>query len=476
MSDNVPPSSSSSDGDDDIHSIESENNHTSPHIVNDQQQPQRLLDPEDLPASLPIQLQTMDGFVLLAAIARVTEIAQEILQLSSAFPEDVRDHYVNTCNRVSSVVILMMNNPPNVPRAQELVNAMESMLAMARQNANWPKEPLPIPDHVIHVPSIYYAHSLYGVLYLSFTNPLPMPSERLMCDLCENDITMGFQCVDQGGERDKTRFADGLLGFDLCVHCATSYFRRQMQKLFSWVTSISSSNNTCSSDDDGAALFWPQGAVKGHDIRVVDRCIDGATGMTRTRLAISPPTNTTVVIFCDDLMELLQSTANKMKHDTSKEPAPSELGLALKEYVASGVVAGRGGVIVSEEKQQMGGLDPVEEMEDCCICTDPLKAVDHGRLYAVKTPCGHHFHEGCLQKVRRADPTTHKCDSEGKTNMRCPLCRQLFDVDLIASLQPERVLVIVHDAAKVRQQHGVVVMSMADVDCPETSLTVSMKL
>lgn len=51
--------------------------------------------------------------------------------------------------------------------------------------------------------------------------------------------------------------------------------------------------------------------------------------------------------------------------------------------------------------------------DDCpiCMCTLTQKC--------VRTPCGHHFHEGCLQRYFR----TVKKEREKGYGVKCPMCR-----------------------------------------------------
>mmetsp|Transcript_22130 Transcript_22130/g.50650 ORF Transcript_22130/g.50650 Transcript_22130/m.50650 type:complete len:376 (-) Transcript_22130:162-1289(-) len=66
-------------------------------------------------------------------------------------------------------------------------------------------------------------------------------------------------------------------------------------------------------------------------------------------------------------------------------------------------------------KECIEAADPSNE--DCVIC---LQALDSG---CVKTPCGHHFHDRCLDQYLLTQRQQQVCSRMMKT-AKCPLCRQ----------------------------------------------------
>mmetsp|Transcript_13890 Transcript_13890/g.25572 ORF Transcript_13890/g.25572 Transcript_13890/m.25572 type:complete len:371 (+) Transcript_13890:106-1218(+) len=73
------------------------------------------------------------------------------------------------------------------------------------------------------------------------------------------------------------------------------------------------------------------------------------------------------------------------------------------------------GIVAAQGRECIEATDPTNE--DCVIC---LQALDSG---CVKTPCGHHFHERCLDQYLLTQRQQQACSRMMKA-AKCPLCRQ----------------------------------------------------
>ena len=156
----------------------------------------------------------------------------EIRYISADFPPPIQTTYATTCDNLST-----MAASSNFDICSLLVahQTSKSLLKQAKRNAKWPREPLQIPSNVISRKTLYYYHKKYGLILLHFHNPLPMSNAELFCDGCESTLMIGYQCVDNAGERDMTSFDVGFSGFDLCLFCATKYFNCHWNRFLTWI-------------------------------------------------------------------------------------------------------------------------------------------------------------------------------------------------------------------------------------------------
>jgi hypothetical protein len=214
---------------------------------------------------------------------------------------------------------------------------------------------------------MYYFHKQFGLIRLQFLNPIPLPKGAIVCDLCRVPLSVGYQCVDHSGERDISSFDVGFSGFDLCIKCAMAQYDQHVSKTTSWVQRKSSST------------YYPYGRIGGHSLTLVSQS-EGSI-----ELSISPP------------------------------------GQKITVMKGSGVEC--------PCRVEYSPIDIPED--DCCICFEQLSDVDLGKQNAIRTPCGHIFHHGCIQKVRRAELSTTRRTSDV---FRCPLCRAEVCVREVAGI------------------------------------------
>lgn len=311
----------------------------------------------------------------------------EIRRLIATFPALHKNQYEEQC---SVVDVVIESDVEDLPTLMALQKAVHDLLEQAKRNAEWPKEPQPIEDGVITFPLLYYHHAKYGTIPLRYSNPLPMPTACLICDLCQKQIVVGYQCVDHSGERDISSFDVGFSGFDACLPCATKYFTSHVNAMVQWMRS---------SSHDTEPVFYPHGVVRGHGVSVTSHVSSDGT----LHLSITPPGQFVVVV--PDTLALSQSI-----------PFADAVKLTEVTYADAGT-----------------------PQEECAICTEPLTDVEGGKRNAVRTSCGHYFHDGCLQKVRRSEMS---CTRQVTDIFRCPLCGHMVDAKNVAGVAQSQNVVV----------------------------------
>jgi len=226
-----------------------------------------------------------------------------------------------------------------------------------------PSRPPPsIPQR--RMTSLYFHHERFGFLKLaarpSHTDGDHEGRREEVCNLCGK--SSNFECVDSSGLRDLTCFEVGSSGFDMCTRCATLYVEQETRKVKAWMENTSP---TCPSE------FYPQGrkllaygALSSYPARNIALHSRDSNIVT---VCVTPTGHSVIVLGPTQPLRV----------------SPSQ-------------------------------LDGAEE--ECCICMEDLL----GKDFALRTPCGHVFHESCIQKLRRTELSTVRRQSN---EFRCPLCR-----------------------------------------------------
>eukprot|EP00759_Apiculatamorpha_spiralis_P027526 PhF_6_TR30364/c0_g1_i3/m.44468 len=326
--------------------------------------------------------------------AMLRDIATEIREILEDFPEGPhRAQYYDACLNLDR----FQDQETDPAMMAILSHQAKALLRQVKKNAQWPRAPLPLPEGTIQYPVIYHRHDRYGLLLLRFSNPLPMPAAGMICDLCRGGIQNGYQCVDQEGRRDVSSFDVGFSGFDSCFPCATKYFDSHVSNMLTWIREPVTPASV--------HVYHPHQVMKGHGISLTKMTSESGTPQgTTLEISMTPPGHKVVLV----------PGAVFANHDAKPGDIPWE---TLHRY--------------SEATYA-----PVQRVsDDCCICLESLSDVAGGKMSASRTPCGHYFHEGCIQKHRRAELQSKR---EDKGEIGCPLCRtmvKLAEIDTVTESQ-----------------------------------------